>query len=212
MSIPFPQIVFLNDFEFDDSAKKWAPWQYSKNIIEGEFVEVARPKNRGGDAQFSSDAPVFMTAPQEVALYHGKKRDDYETAQMSNRIDYIRFTHEFKKNPNVPEVKPCGHCGARVYLEGFSSASTPALAYLGDVAVHLGVSLAPSGGVSLGAASCVPAAPSVAHEFAAGTPAKKTRLATEVVQALSDAKALQDAGCISSANFNKLRDELLGGD
>ena len=170
------EMVFLNDFEYDDSAKKWAPWQYLKNLLEGEFVEVARPKNRGGDTEFKSDAPVFMTAPQEVALHHGKKRDDYETTQMSNRIYYIRSTHEFKKDPDAPELKPCGHCGARVYLEGLSpttvgasaagggaprasdapggspgsargtSPATSARAYLEDVCARLGLSSAPGSG------------------------------------------------------------------
>ena len=37
-------------------------------------------------------------------------------------------------------------------------------------------------------------------------------MATEVVQALTDAKALKDAGCIRTPEFRKLRDELLGGD
>jgi len=46
---------------------------------------------------FDSDAPVFLTAPQEIALWRGKGRDAYldecETAQMRTRIQYRQLTH-----------------------------------------------------------------------------------------------------------------------
>ena len=188
------EMLFLNDFEFDASAAKWMPWQYFKNFLEGEKVIVARPKNRGGNMEFKSDAPVFMTAPQDVALYRGKLRDDYETAQMSTRVAYIRFTHTFSKQQGVPDVKPCGHCGARVYLEGCGG-GPPAIA-----------ASAPA------SSSISPASASVSFPSAISPAAKKPRLAMDIVRALGEAKALKDSGCIGSPEFNKLKDQLLRGE
>ena len=178
------EMVFLNDFEYDDSARKWMPWQYFKNFLEGEFVSVGRPKNRGGNAEFKSDAPVFMTAPQEVALYRGKMRDDYETSQMRARVSYIGFTHTFTKQQGMPDVKPCGHCGARVYLEG---------------CVGAGAAAGPSSS-STSPASALP------------PPAKKARLAMDIIKALGEAKALKDSGCIGSPELAKLKDKLFRGE
>ena len=38
------EIIFTNDFEYDDDAKKLFPWQYVKNLLEGAKMIVARPK------------------------------------------------------------------------------------------------------------------------------------------------------------------------
>ena len=45
-----------------------------------------------------------------------------------------------------------------------------------------------------------------------GTPAKKPRLAIDVVQALMDAKSLKEAGCIDSPTFADLKARLLHGE
>ena len=111
------EIVFLNDFEYDDDAKKWCAWQYFKRFLEGEALTVACPKNRGGNQEFKSSAPVFITAPQEIALYRGKKKDAYETDQMDKRVKYIHLPYGIPQE-SLREVDPCAHCGARLYLEG----------------------------------------------------------------------------------------------
>ncbi len=116
------ELVFLNDFEYDEDAKKWCNWGYLKNFLEGGKLTVSRPKNKGSNQDFTSDAPVFMTAPQEVTLWRGKRVDDYETEQMRSRIKYRKLTHTFAKEERK-EAPPCGHCGARVYLEGRSTAT-----------------------------------------------------------------------------------------
>ena len=115
------EIAFYNDFEYDEDAKKWLPWQYFKTYLEGGSVKVAKPKNRGGNVAWDSTAPVFMTAPQEVALWRGKTIDRGETKQMQNRIKYIYARHEFQEVDRV-ECLPCGLCGAQIYLEGHTTA------------------------------------------------------------------------------------------
>ena len=69
------ELVFLNDCEYDDDAKKWMGWGDFKNFLEGAPVPVARPKNRGGNVDFKDLCPVFITAPQEISLCRGKKLD-----------------------------------------------------------------------------------------------------------------------------------------
>ena len=107
------ELVFLNDFEYDDDAKKWMNWGYLKNFLEGMKVDVALPKNKGSNTEFKSDAPVFMTAPQEVSLYRGKQLDTHETRQMAARIKYVRLSHVYDGSDRK-EAESCGHCGARV--------------------------------------------------------------------------------------------------
>ena len=58
-----------------------------------------------------------MTAPQEIAFYRGKKRDDYETKQMNARVKY-EYLHYIVPEEERKEIDPCAHCGARCYLEG----------------------------------------------------------------------------------------------
>ena len=105
------ELVFLNDFEYDEAAKKWMAWSFFKRFLEGGELTVARPKNRGGNAIFKSDAPVIMTAPQEVQLWRGKHLNISEVEQIRNRIKYITLSHQFTEEERR-EVDPCGHCGA----------------------------------------------------------------------------------------------------
>ena len=64
------EIVFLNDFEYDDDAKKWLAWSYLKNMMEGEKLDVARPKNRGvGNLEWTNTSPIFIAAPQLVTQW-----------------------------------------------------------------------------------------------------------------------------------------------
>ena len=161
------ELVLLNDFEYDDDAKKWLNWGrfaahqqlrvcaskscrlkcflgrgarridygstsvyvlccfvwsgagegYLKRLLEGGSIPVAKPKNRGGNVLWKSDAPVLMTAPQEISLWRGRKVDTYETAQMDVRVKYYYLKHSFEEAARI-ECLPCGHCAGRVFLEG----------------------------------------------------------------------------------------------
>jgi hypothetical protein len=108
--------VFLTDFD-DDDAKKWISWAYPKRFMEGGDVLVVGPKNCGRNVLVKNDAPVFLTAPQEVALWRGKRVDEFETGQMRFRITDLRLHYAYL-GAERKEVEPCGHCGARLYLEG----------------------------------------------------------------------------------------------
>ena len=89
-------------------------WSYLKNFLEGGSIPVARPKNRGGNQIFHSDAPVFITAPQEISLWRYGEQVYNETAQMKTRVKYLHLHHKIP-DEDRREVAPCGHCAARLY-------------------------------------------------------------------------------------------------
>ena len=148
-------------------------------------MPVARPKNRGGNVLFKSDAPVLMTAPQEVSLRRGGQVDAYETDQAASRIKYIHLKHPFVKAARR-ECDPCGHCGARCFLEGLSSSgSSPAQSL-------------PAGGL---AGQAAPGDPPVGGA---------TRAAA-VVSELHALRGLKESGLVDSPDFKRLRDGLVRG-
>ena len=121
------EILYLNDFEWDPR-ESWTPWSYFKNLLEGEPLEVARPKNRGGNKLFDKSLPVIGTCPKRIELLvRGQHRavvDEAESRQMDSRIHYIRFSEPIE-SPDVVKCKPCAHCGARLYLEGRVGLNAP---------------------------------------------------------------------------------------
>jgi len=181
------ELVFLNDFEFDEDAKKWMCWGFLKRFLEGGSVTVAVPKSKGTNQEFTADAPVFMTAPQEVALYRGKRRDEYETDQMRARVKYQKLSHTFEKKDRV-EADPCAKCGAELYLEGRNTPQPLA-------------SPAPQA-LPLTAASSSASA-------SAETP---PRTGVGMVQALKDLKELKDAGILDTPELHRLKAKVLRGD
>ena len=141
---------------------------------------------------FTSDAPVFITAPQEIALYRGKRIDIGETAQMRTRVKYFQFSHTIPEAERK-EVKSCGACGARLYLEGKSVLPEP---ISGDPP---------------------PTASSSSHEASHSAvvvppAAKKAKTAAETVQELKDLKELKDQGLVDSPEFKNLKGRILRGD
>ena len=172
------ELVFLNDFEYDDDAKKWMTWAYLKRFLEGGDVPVARPKKRGRNVLFKNVAPVFLTAPQEVSLWRGKRVDEFETEQTRCRIKRLRHHYAYL-GAERKEVEPCGHCGARLYLEGS----------LEDFA------------------AAPPAAPNL--PITPARQASSERSAVAVIQTMKDLKRLKDGGVIDTPEFKKLESKAL---
>ena len=157
---------------------------------------MACPKNRGGNKDFSSDAPVFMTAPQEVSLMRGKRVDQEETEQMNARIKYRKLTHKFQGQQRK-ELLPCAHCGARLYLEGRTGAVQPPPEDLQQAAQPQ---------PQAASSSALPAAPQ--------TPPASSKPTTGqgMVQALKDLKELKDAGVLDTPELQRLKAKVLKGD
>ena len=185
------EAVFLNDFEYDTAAKDWMPWSFFKNFLEGQHVRVAKPKNRGGNVVFTGTAPVFMTAPKEVTLVRRGAEVVEETKQMRKRIKYFCLRHPIPEEHRQEVLRYCGHCAARVYLEGKALLDNPQ---------NLPSPTAPP----------PPAVGSLANSEEPLR--KKPRTAGECVQELKDLKALLDSGALTSDEFADLKGRLLRGD
>ena len=162
---------------------------YLKRFLEGGSLPVARPKTRGSNTEFTSDAPVFLTAPQEVALWRGRKFDQYETEQMNARIKYRKLSHTALEKDRR-DAPPCARCGAQLYLEGRASSGSayPAL----GAAVVFGP-----------AAHMAPTSASAPH---GGLPLGQT-----MVQSLKDLEDLKDAGVVNNSEFARMKAKVLAG-
>ena len=181
------ELVFLNDFEYDAAAKEWMTWQYLKNFLEGAAVTVSRPKNKGGNVSFKDKVPVFLTAPREVALYRYGREVAHETKQMQKRIRYLELSYEVPDEERKEVLHVCGHCSARVYLEGRSlldhnSAGEPAQE------------------------------PQQPQEEEEQRPPKRQRTARDCLAELQSLKALFDNGALTQQEFADLKTRLLKGE
>lgn len=120
-SIMGKEVVFLNDFEWDGS-EKWMRWAYFKNFLEGGVLPVARPKNKGADTEFVTDAPVFGTAAKRVELYARTGAavcvNQSETDQMNTRIKYLEMAQQISADRINRNVQECKSCAAKLYLQG----------------------------------------------------------------------------------------------
>jgi hypothetical protein len=183
------ELVLLNDFEYDAEAKKWMPWQYFKNSLEGPCggsIPVARPKNRGGNTLYKDTAPVLLTAPQEVTYHRYGKEVLAEKDQMDRRVLYLHFRHQLSQEEREEVTRHCGFCTAKLFLEGKAALDAPAAA-------------PPSG--SSGYAG-LPAEPQL----------KRRRTAQECLAELKDLKELVDCGLLTTAEFSSMKERLLKGE
>ena len=112
------ELVFLNDFEYDTAAKDWMSWSYFKRFLEGGSIPVGRPKNKGGNQVFSGTAPVLATAPKPVTLLRYGKEIAKEREQMDARFLYRYLPEAIPAWERQEVTHSCGHCTARLYLEG----------------------------------------------------------------------------------------------
>ncbi len=154
-------------------------------------MPVARPKTKGSNQDFTKDSPVFLTAPQEVALYRGKKLDEYEAEQMRSRIKCPKLIHTVEEKDRK-EVPPCTYCGARLYLEGrlnTTAAAAPASQSTAGPAAHQ----APS------------------NTSTAPTPQPQVLSGQAMVQALKELKDLKDAELLDDSELQRLKAKVLTG-
>ena len=188
------ELVFLNDFEYDTDAKAWMPWQYFKRFLEGGSIPVARPKNRGGNTNFTGSAPVLMTAPQEVKLIKYGSEVKKETVQMGKRIDYITLTAQIPENEREEVLQHCGHCTAKLFLEGREQLDRP-----------------PTHRVR-GKKRPLSAAPAHSPPVQLATHAQRSQQLQSAQTCLAElerAKALFDAGVLTPAELQALKRRLL---
>lgn len=121
------ELVYLNDFTWDE---KWLGWAYLKTFMEGDHVSVARPKNRGGNVEFTRDSPIIGTCCAPIQLFarvHGNHfaLHQAETDQMDARATYLRMDVPMPADAIV-KCNACTKCAAVLYLEGGVSEAVPA--------------------------------------------------------------------------------------
>ena len=117
---------------------------------------------------------------------------------MRRRIKYMVLDWVIPDTQRQEVLNPCGHCTARLYLEGR--------------AVH-------DGGPALALAPRRPTPPDnhpratdAAATASAAPAAKRPRIAQECLQELKDLKQLLDAGVLNAEEFAELKARLLRGD
>ena len=115
---------------------------------------------------------------------------------MRTRIKYLRLRHTIPEEARK-EVKPCGVCGARLYLEGKSGVLDHSA-----VPVH-----GPNENTNTSSSSSTSSSSNVALP-----PAKRAKTAAETVKALKDLKDLKDQSLLDSPDFKNLKDRLLRGE
>ena len=117
---------------------------------------------------------------------------------MRTHIKYFQLRYTMPEE-HGKEVKPCGVCGARLYLEGKSAV--------------LERSAAPDHRPS-DATSAASSSSSMAQSSSSVILplAKKAKTAAETVKELSDLKHLKDQGLVDSPNFKNLKDRILRGE
>ena len=102
------------------------PGSYFKDFLEGSGVNVARPKNRGGNKFFEEDLPVIGTRAARVQYFVRDGRrvvvHESEKRQMDSRWTYIPMSASLEDGSIVPAVQ----------LSCTASASQPELMWLCD--------------------------------------------------------------------------------
>ena len=145
--------------------------------------------------QFDSSAPVFITAPQEISLYHGKKRDAYESGQMDRRVKYMRLSYMIPEQ-NLKETNPCAHCGARLYLEGSEG--------FASMATQVETSSASSSSGAKRSASQAEVNSGFEEH-----PSSKASVSDSVLGRLHEVHALKQSGILDTPESKRLKDQIL---
>lgn len=110
------KIMLLQDFRY---CKDLISWNDFLLLLEGETVKLPSPKNHFVEdivIKATNSIPIFATSKSKIEF--SKFSSDYfiETEMMNSRWNVITFTHVFPQEEQK-DIKPCGHCFARLVLE-----------------------------------------------------------------------------------------------
>ena len=84
---------------------------------QGKPIIIARPQNHhAGHLKYNKEDPIFITTLEaDITKLQGKKMQEGDIEMMLRRLLIFRF-HVKLENP--AEVPPCGHCFAKLVLNG----------------------------------------------------------------------------------------------
>ena len=203
------ELVLLNDFTYDDAARAWMSWPYLKNFLEGGNIPIGKSKSSGGrNSVFKGTAPVLMTAPEQVKLFKRGTEVVKETTQMEKRLQYVPLAYSIPEEARQEVLRHCGHCTARLYLEGRAWLAVPPLRRLSSKTPDAEVRAA-AGGTARGTANNA-VLPRGHGPSSSETPERKRqRTAGSCIAELKDLKELLDAGLLTADDFQRLKQQLL---
>ena len=201
------ELVLLNDFTYDEAARSWMSWPYLKNFLEGGSIPIGKSKSAGGrNTVFTGSAPVLMTAPAQVKLFKRGGEVVHETTQMDKRIEYVRLEYAIPEAERQEVLRHCGHCTARLYLEGRAFLATRPVGRITTKRPEVPLA---AGSMATGS-SAMAVLPVGSGTGISQAPAqKRPRTAASCIAELKDLKALLDAGALTEEEFQRLKQQLL---
>ena len=203
------ELVFLNDFTYDDAARAWMSWPYLKNFLDGGDIPIGKSKSGGGrNTVFKGTAPVLMTAPEEVKLMKRGVEVHTETVQMQKRVVYVHLTYSIPEEERQEVLRHCGHCTARLYLEGRPQLA-PTPAPVRRLTSKTTLVLPPPNPAARGSVETPGQSSQGSRGSSEAGTTKRPRTVSSCIAELKDLKALLDAGVLLPAEFERLKLKLL---
>ena len=83
-------------------------------------LTIAKPGSDGTTTlEWDGDAPFFASCRHPITLLHAPGvRNEVESEQADNRISYLHLKVKVPDQVRARKLRPCGRCGAKLYLEG----------------------------------------------------------------------------------------------
>ena len=156
-------------------------------------LTIARPGSDGTTAiEWDGDAPFFASCRFPITVFHAPGvRNEAECTQGDRRITYMNFTTEVPEEIRERKMKPCGHCGAKLYLEGKDGG--------GDAAASAAQAARPEEG----------SRPEQGRERTGATPAPGTSSTTSTFEQLRELMQWKRDGLLTDAEFQQAKEKIL---
>jgi len=146
-------------------------------------LTIAKPGSDGTTTlEWDGDAPFFASCRMRITLFHAPGvRNELESEQADNRITYQDLKVKVPEQVRARKLRPCGRCGAKLYLEGKEARSEH-----GE------------------------GPPKREREPTGGTPQRATTSRTSTFDQLQQLMEWQRQGLLSEVEFQRAKDKVLG--
>ena len=157
-------------------------------------LTLAKPGSDGTTTiDWDGDAPFFTSCRKPITLLHAPGvRNEVESEQADNRLSYLNLHVKVPEQVRARKLRPCGRCGAKLYLEGKEEGSAQD-AVGEDAATRHGEG-----------------APKRERERSGATPPRATTSRTSTFDKLQQLMEWQREGLLSAVEFQKAKEQILG--
>jgi len=157
-------------------------------------LTIAKPGSDGTTTiEWAGDAPFFTSCRKPITLLHAPGvRNEVESEQADNRLSYLNLQVKVPEQVRARKLRPCGRCGAKLYLEGKEEGSAQ------DVVVDDAATRHGEG------------APKRERERSGATPPRATTSRTSTFEKLQQLMQWQRDGLLSAVEFEKAKEKVLG--